>query len=128
MTAEFAPVAKIPHTAFHTFLAQQSWLYWAIDSADLEPLVAYQPVPLIRLMRILKSHYTYSDLYLFNAASTEEHIKAINWRSIPSITIEMIESYVIKRDVGQPFLGIAGSLDAAQRGDIITLLPAKDEP
>ncbi|HET9224044.1 MAG TPA: hypothetical protein VFO07_16140, partial [Roseiflexaceae bacterium] len=62
-----------------------------------------------------------------NAASTEEQIRAIDWHRIPSIQADMIASYVIARSVGQPFLGIAGSFDAAQRGDIIILLPANDE-
>jgi hypothetical protein len=124
MTADLAPVAKISHAAFHAFLAQQPWSFWAIDASDLEPLLAYQPVNLTRLLRILKSHYTYSDLYLFNAASTEEQIRAIDWRRIPLVADDMIAAYVITRGVGQPFLGIAGSFDAAQRGEIIIIVPA----
>src|SRR5262245_45541419 len=100
MAADLVPIAKISHAAFHTFLARQPWPCWAIDTSDLEPLIAYQPVTLTRLMRILKSHYTYSDLYVFNAASTEEQIRAIDWHRIPSITAEMIAPYVITRGVG----------------------------
>jgi hypothetical protein len=127
MTAAPAPIAKTPHAVFQVFLMQQPWLFWAVDTSDLEPLVAYQPVTLARLMRILKSHYTYSDLYIFNAASTAEQIMAIDWHGIPSISANMIAQYVITRGVEQPFLGIAGSFDAAQRGDSIIVLPAKDE-
>jgi hypothetical protein len=127
MAADLVPVAKISHAVFQAFLTQQPWPFWAIDTSDLEPLKAYQPVALTRLLRILKSYYTYSDLYVFNAASTEEQIRAIDWRRIPSIPAEMIALYVIARGVGQPLLGIAGSLDSAQRGDIIIVLPANDE-
>jgi hypothetical protein len=127
MAADLAPLAKISHAAFHRFLAQQPWSFWAIDSSDLKPLLAYQPVNLVKLIRVLKSHYTYSDLYLFNAASTEEQIRAIDWRRIPLIADDMVAPYVITRGVGQPFLGIAGSLDAAQRGDVMILRPAHGE-
>jgi hypothetical protein len=127
MAADPVPIAKSSHMALKTFLAQQPWRFWAVDSADLEPLVAYQPVTLITLTRVLRSHYTFSDLYFFNPTSTEEQIRAIDWRRIPSMAAEMIASYVISRAVGQPFLGIAGSFDAAQRGDVIIILPAKDE-
>ena len=127
MDADLAPVATIQHAAFHTFLAQQPWPCWAVDTANLEPLVAYHPVPLLKLMRILKSYYTYSDLYLFNATSTEEQITAIDWQHIPSIDAATIKQYVITCTTGQPFLGIAGSLDAAQRGQIIIVMPAHNE-
>jgi hypothetical protein len=126
MNAVLAPVAKIPHAAFHTFLAQQPWSWWAVD-IDLEPLVAYQPVTVVRLLRILKSYYTYSDLYIFSATSTEEQIKAIDWHQLPSIDAATMSRYIITRTVGQPFLGIAGSFDAAQRGEIIIVMPANDE-
>ena len=122
-----APLATIAHSAFRAFLAQQPWPYWAVDTADLEPLIAYQPVTLTRLLRILKSHYTYSDLYIFNATSTEEQIQAIDWQRIPSIDAATLASYVIGHAVGQPFLGIAGSFDAAQRGEVIIVLPANDQ-
>jgi hypothetical protein len=124
MNADLAPVAKIPHAAFHTFLARQPWPCWAVDTAELEPLVAYQPVTLTRLMRVLRSHYTYSDLYIFNAMSTEEQIEAIDWYQISSIDAATMTRYVITHTVGQPFLGIAGSFDAAQRGAIIIIMPA----
>jgi hypothetical protein len=127
MDADLAPVAKIPHAAFHMFLAQQPWPCWAVDTAELEPLVAYKPVALAKLMRILKSCYTYSDLYIFNATSTEEQITAIDWQHIPSIDAAMMTHYVITYTSGQPFLGIAGSFDAAQRGEIIIVVPANDE-
>jgi hypothetical protein len=127
MDADLAPVATIPQAAFHTFIAQQPWRCWAVDTANLEPLVAYHPVPLIKLMRILKSHYTYSDLYIFNATSTEEQIMAIDWQHIPSIDAATMKRYVITRSTGQPFVGIAGSFDAAQRGEIIIVMPAHDE-
>jgi hypothetical protein len=127
MAADLVPIAKISHAEFQAFLAQQSWPFWAFDTSDLKPLVAYQPVSLTRLMRIIKSHYTYSDIYTFNAASTEEQVRAIDWNAIPSISADMLAAYVIARGVGQPFLGVTGSFDAAQRGDIIILLPADDE-
>ena len=126
MDAVLAPVAKTPHAVFHTFLAQQPWSWWAVDT-DLEPLVAYQPVTVAKLLRILKSYYTYSDLYIFNATSTEEQIKAIDWHQLPSIGAATMRRYIITRTVGQPFLGIAGSFDAAQRGEIIIVMPANDE-
>ena|SRR5215216_1788795 len=127
MDTDLASVATIPHAAFHTVLAQQPWQCWAVDTADLEPLVAYQPVSLVKLMRILKSQYTYSDLYIFNATSTEEQITAIDWHHIPSIEAATMARYVITRTSGQPFVGIAGSFDAAQRGEIIIVMPADDE-
>ena len=127
MAANFTPIAKISHAAFQAFLMQQPWPFWAVDTSDLEPLVAYQPVTLVRLLRTFKSHYTYSDLYLFHAASTVEQIRAIDWHAIPAISANMIAPYAITCGVGQPFLGIAGSFDAAQRGDIILVLPANDE-
>src|SRR5215218_5990348 len=127
MDANLAPVATIPHAAFHTFLAQQLRPYWAVDTADLEPLVAYHPVSLVKLLRILKSHYTYSELYIFNATSTEEQITAIDWHHIPLIDAATMARYVITRNSGQPFVGIAGSFDAAQRGEIIIVMPADDE-
>jgi hypothetical protein len=127
MAADFAPIAKISHAAFQAFLMQQPWPFWAVDTSALEPLAAYQPVTLVRLMRILKSHYTYSDIYLFNAASTVEQIRTIDWHAIPAIPANMIARYIITRGVGEPFIGISGSFDAAQRGDIIQVLPAKDE-
>jgi hypothetical protein len=125
MDAPLAPVAKISHAAFHRFLAQQPWPCWAVDTAELEPLVSYQPVSLAKLMRVLKSHYTYSDLYIFNTLGTEEQIRAIDWRQIPSIDATTLTRYVITHSDGQPFLGIAGSYDAAQRGQIIIVIPAK---
>ncbi|HEU5103760.1 MAG TPA: hypothetical protein VFU22_32310 [Roseiflexaceae bacterium] len=127
MAADHPPIARISHAEFQVYLTRQTWPFWAVDTSDLKPLVAYQPVSLTWLMRILKSHYTYSDIYLFNAASTQEQIRAIDWHGIPSITAAMLASYVITRSVGQPFFAIAGSYDAAQRGDIIMLLPANDE-
>ena len=78
-------------------------------------------------MRILKSHYTYSDLYIFNATSTEEQLTAIDWHHIPSIDTATMARYVITRTSGQPFVGIAGSFDAAQRGEIIIVMPADEE-
>jgi len=89
--------------------------------------VAYQPVTVAKLLRILKSHYSYSDIYIFNATSTEEQIKAIDWHQIPSIDAATMTRYVITRASGQPFLGIVGSFDAAQRGEIIIVMPANDE-
>jgi hypothetical protein len=127
MDADLAPVATIEHAALHTFLAQQPWHYWAVDTAELEPLIAYQPVTLAKLMRILKSYYTYSDLYIFNPSSTEEQITSIDWHQIPPIDAATITCYAIARTSGQPFLGIAGSFDAALQGEIIIVIPGNDE-
>lgn len=122
-----APVATLTHAAFHRLLAEQGWPFWAIDSSALEPLVAYHAVSLSTLIRVVKSHYTYSDVYLFCHASSEVEIAAIDWCAIPSLDDQDAKAYIITQAVGQPFLGFAGSLDAAQRGDILLLLPAITE-
>ncbi|MBC8160148.1 MAG: hypothetical protein H7Z42_02930 [Roseiflexaceae bacterium] len=122
-----APIATITYAAFQLLLAQQRWPFWAIDSPALEPLLAYQPVSLTTLVRVLKSHYTYSDLYLFNPLHSAEQTGTIDWHCIPQVDAETSVNYIITRAVTQPFLGIAGSLDAAQRGEIMLLRPADDD-
>lgn len=122
-----SPIAKISHTAFHELLTEQPWPFWAIDTSTLAPLVAYHPVPATKLLRILRSHYTYSDLYLFKPSSDAEQIAAIDWRHLPQADVFVALHYVISKAVGQPFLGFAGSLDAAISADIILLLPAENE-
>ena len=121
------PVVRITHAALHLLLSKQPWPFWAIDTATLEPLVAYQPVPLTKLLRVLRSHYIYSDVYLFNPNSTEIEIAAIDWRAIPLVNAQTATLFIISHAVGQTFLGIAPSFDAAERGDIMLLLPANDE-
>lgn len=121
------PVVRMTHAALHLLLSKQPWPFWAIDTATLEPLVAYQPVPLAKLLRVLRSCYTYSDLYLFNPKSTEIEIAAIDWQAIPQVSAQTATLFIISQAVGQPFLGIAPSFDAATRSEIMLLLPANDE-
>ncbi len=127
MGANLAPVATISYTALRTFLGQQSWPLWAVDTSDFSPLIPFQPVTLTKLLRVLKSHYTYSDLYVFNAASTDAQVDCIDWNAIPAVDSRTIAPYVITNAAGEPFLGIAGSLDTVQRGDIFLIIPANEE-
>jgi hypothetical protein len=127
MDTELAPVATIAHSALRAFLDQQPWPFWAVDTHDFAPLLPFQPVDLARLVRVLKSHYIFSDLYVFNAASAEAQIESIDWSAIPAVDEHTIAAYVIGHAAGEPFLGLAGSLDTAQRGEIFLLIPAHQE-
>ena len=127
MDTELAPVATIAHSALRAFLDQQPWSFWAVDTPDFAPLLPLQPVDLTRLLRVLKSHYIFSDLYVFNAASTEVQIERIDWNAIPAVDEHTIAAYVINHVAGAPFLGLAGSLDTAKRGEIFLLIPAHQE-
>jgi hypothetical protein len=118
------PVVKVTHQAFQAFLTAQLWSYWAIDTAMLEPLRPYQPVSIETLLRVLKSHYTYSDVYIFCHTSSEADIARIDWKWIPLLTGDNLGAYVITSALGQPFLGFAGAWHTAVAGEIITLLPA----
>jgi hypothetical protein len=127
MSVPHSPIATISHSAFQALLARQPWPFWAIDTPDLEPLLPYQPVSLTKLVRMLKSHFTYSDRYLFNPSSQEDEVTAVIWGQLPHVDTETIEPYIISRTVGHPFLGFATSRDAAQHAQIIMLLLADDE-
>jgi hypothetical protein len=127
MDAALAPVATISHSALRAFLGQQPWPFWAVDTPDFAPLVPFQPVTLTRLVRVLKSHYIFSDLYVFNPASTEAQVACVDWSAIPAIDAHAVAAYVIGHAAGEPFLGLAGSLDTAQCGEIFLLIPAHQE-
>jgi hypothetical protein len=127
MATELAPVATIAHSALRAFLDQQPWRFWAVDTPSFPPLLPFQAVALTRLVRVLKSHYMFSDLYVFNAASTAAQIACIDWNAIPAVDAHTITAYVIRQAAGEPFLGLAGSLDTAQRGEIFLLVPAHRE-
>ncbi len=106
------------------FLSVQPWRYWAVDTTALEPLHSYAPVSVETLVRVLKSHYTFSDCYIFRHTSTMADVAAINWNRIPLVTAALLPAYVITSVPGQPFLGFAGALHTAVAGAIITLFPA----
>jgi hypothetical protein len=125
--SDLAPVATIAHSALRAFLEQQPWSFWTVDTASFAPLLPFQPVELTRLVRVLKSHYIFSDLYVFNAASTEAQIESVDWDAIPAVDQHTIGAYVIGHAAGEPFLGLAGSLDTARRGEIFLLIPAHQE-
>jgi hypothetical protein len=118
------PVVKVAHQAFKGFLAAQPWSYWAIDTSALEPVRPYYPVSVETLVRVLKSHYTYSDVYIFCHTSTEADIARIEWDRIPLLAVDNLTAYVITSAPRQPFLGFAGALHSALAGEIITLFPA----
>jgi hypothetical protein len=122
-----SPIARISHTHLHTLLAQQPWSFWAVDTSVLEPLVPFQPVPRSKLVRVLRSYYTYSDLYLFNPVCAENEVTTIDWQHVPLLDAHAVAPYIITRGAGLPFLGFAPSLDAAQRAAIVLLIPADDE-
>jgi hypothetical protein len=127
MDADFAPVATISHSALRSFLGQQPWPLWAVDTPSFAPLLPFEPVTLTQLVRVLKSHYIFSDLYVFHAASTEAQVAHIDWGAIPTVDAQALAAYVIGRAAGEPFLGLAGSLDTAQRGEIFLLVPASED-
>jgi hypothetical protein len=127
MDADLAPVVTLSHSELRAFLDQQPWPFWAVDTPDFAPLLPLQPVDVTRLVRVLKSHYIFSDLYVFNAASTEAQVASIDWGAIPAVDARTVGAYVIGHVAGAPFLGLAGSLDTAQRGEIFLLIPAYQE-
>jgi hypothetical protein len=128
MDTTLAPVVTISHSALRAFLGQQPWPLWAVDTPSFAPLLPLQPVALTQLVRVLKSHYIFSDLYVFHAASTEAQVARIDWGAIPAADAQALAAYVIDRAAGEPFLGLAGSLDTAQRGEIFLLIPAIEDP
>jgi hypothetical protein len=128
MDTTLAPVVTISHSALRAFLGQQPWPLWAVDTPSFAPLLPLQPVALTQLVRVLKSHYIFSDLYVFHAASTEAQVAHIDWGAIPAVDAQALAAYVIGRAAGEPFLGLAGSLDTAQRGEIFLLIPASEDP
>ncbi len=98
-----------------------------MGTPDFPPLLPLQPVTLTKLVRVLKSHYIFSDLYVFNAASTEAQVAHMDWSAIPAVDALALDGYVLGQAAGEPFLGLAGSLDTARRGEIFLLIPANKE-
>lgn len=121
------PVATIAHSELRAFLQQQPWRCWSVDSARFDALAPHQPVALNTLLRVLKSHYTFSDLYVFWPLSTEAQVAQIDWRQIQSTDTQGLIAYVIARAAGKPLLGLAGSLDEALRGEIFLLIPTDNK-
>ncbi len=110
------PVVKVAYQTLKEFLSVQPWRYWAVDTTALEPLHSYAPVSVETLVRVLKSHYTFSDCYIFRHTSTMADVAAINWNRIPLVTAALLPAYVITSVPGQPFLGFAGALHTAVAG------------
>jgi hypothetical protein len=120
--SERPTVVKVSHEVFEDFLRAQPWSRWGVDIDIFQSLPAHMPATLEKLMRVIKSHYLFSYIYIFDPTIILQQSTHVDWSAIPVAAAAQLQGYIGDRHIMGGVLWFACTLNDAMSGNYATLL------